>query len=88
MKYNCAYDCKLTNLSKNGHLRTETVEGGCDILPAVGKRFIMVADSLTPQNDARLVTTTPIREVKSEPGNRLFEFWTMNTHYQLEVTDG
>ena len=80
--------CRLTNLSENKHLRTSTVDGECQFLPEVSTRFTMTAESLTKENDFRVVSTTPVQRIGDELvgcTEQLIEFWTMNTHYKLEV---
>jgi hypothetical protein len=66
--------------STHTRLRTDTVLGWTNALPAVGEPFVMSADPLDPAASMRLVTTTPV--VALGAGG---EFSTENSTYRLEL---
>jgi hypothetical protein len=72
---------KLEKLSKNeGGLRTSVVEGECDYLPYVGKRFLMRAPPLE-SGDLRIISTSLVQDVYGEGSD--VHFNTENSHYRL-----
>lgn len=84
------YKVKFTRIASNHtRLRTDTVEGECDMLPAIGHCFFMTGPGL--EFGVRLVNTSPVKEIiKDEivlttPEQRIVVFKTENSEYQLEV---
>lgn len=74
---------KLEKMSKNeGGLRTNSVEGDCDYLPAVGHNFTMSAPPLE-SGDIRIVSTSIVQEVYNEGCD--IHFNTLNSHYCLTL---
>jgi len=79
--------CRLTNMSKNGHTRTDIVEGECEQPPEIGIRFVMTGSPLdrSGKYDARIVATTPIRQMYLIPGTNDIDFITRSgTNYLWE----
>lgn len=81
--------CKLTRLKSNHqNLRTDTIEGQCDDLPAKGRCFMMTAPPLDPASGMRYVHTTPVLELehdgdKPEGIGAGIVFTTRNSTYHL-----
>lgn len=77
----------LTRLdSTRSRLRTDEVVGWADGLPRVGSSFHLVGEPLE-EGDARLVSTSPVSEVRHHTKEGSLEFWTQNSHYGLQILD-
>lgn len=75
----------LTKLESNhDRVRTKTVMGFARELPVVGEPFTMFSDPLDPSANIRMVSTTPVLRTL-DPCNAPSEFWTVNSHYQIDV---
>ncbi len=78
---------KLTKISNNvNDLRTNSVEGTTGKMPVVGSYFSMAAESLTPENNVRLVSTSLIQEIDQISDSEVV-FKTLNSTYRLEFLD-
>jgi hypothetical protein len=78
------YGVKLTKVESNHkNLRTDTVEGVTEKLPAVGDSFVLIGKSLTEGMNARIVYTTEIQFVENMGNEYMFK--TRNSTYKMEV---
>ena len=63
--------CTLTKISRHqdleGGLRTDSVRGNVTELPTLGKRFVMLAESLTIEG-VRYIDTSEVESVESLEG--------------------
>ena len=74
---------KLTVITSNhDRVRTKVTTGTSPAPPVVGKSFHLYAESLDPNGDLRLITTSPVTEL-TETG-----FRTANSEYGLEYVEG
>lgn len=69
--------------SNHTNLRTPEMKGEFLEMPIPGKRFTIVGESLTPENNARVITTTPIKTVNYMDGRCVFT--TENSEYELSL---
>jgi len=74
---------KLNTKTENHNLRTDNVEGIFEDLPAIGQGFLLIGESLTPEKDSRLVTTSIIKEIMIKDKNKM-KFQTLNSTYELD----
>ncbi len=81
--------CRLTNLSKNGHTRTDVIEGDCTAPPKAGERFSLLNNEPLETDagqNARWVSTSPVgftETVLDKPGAVGF-YTESGTHYLWE----
>ena len=74
-------EVKLTKVSINSNaLRTNEVLGKCDLLPELGKPFVIYAEGI--EFGIRMVTTSLVQEI-TETGSQIV-FKTLNSEYKLE----
>lgn len=69
--------------SNHQNLRTPTVSGIADTLPAVGFPFVMYGEPLTDEGDTRVVTTTPVTRILEQTVPGVTRFETENSTYEL-----
>lgn len=80
------YKVRLTKIvSTHNNLRTNEIEGMSSSLPVVGQGFNLTGESLTKGMNARLVSTTEIKEIEQKGNEYIFK--TLNSTYKLEVLD-
>ncbi len=80
-----SYKITLTKInSTHQNLRTNEVEGECQDLPEVGKRFMLLGKGL--EFGTRMVMTTEVtRRIDTErAGKSVISFSTANSVYELE----
>lgn len=78
------YQVSLTKVSDNKNaMRTQSIVGIAPKLPVKNSAFVVIGDSLTPGNNARIVTTSLIKEVVQN-GNE-YEIMTQNSAYKVTV---
>lgn len=74
---------RLEKTENSGHIRTSDVEGVFVDPPTPGQPFSIIGESLTPENNARIVSTSPVRIV--EMYDNSYSFSTLNSRYTLDV---
>jgi hypothetical protein len=82
------YECELTKVSRpeelEGGLRTKKVKGTSEIVPTVGKCFMMVGPPLDKNLDVRFVQTSVIKDVSKK--GKTYTFRTQSgSVYKLKL---
>ena len=87
--------CTLTKISRPdipGGLRTDSVQGSTKELPTIGKRFVMMAESLSDESDFRYVGTSEVERVEPIEGfdiTNTYRFTTWSgSVYELVIDVG
>lgn len=84
------FNAKITKLSENANkLRTATMDGKSGKLPTIGESFYIFGEALDKNvGNARQINTSMVTEVVSfDPHERRIIFKTLNSTYQLDLTD-
>lgn len=83
------YKVRLSKIeSTHENLRTPNAVGTVWNLPEVGKNITLVGEPLNKEADARIISTTEIKEVEDiSEYNARFRFKTLNSTYELEVLE-
>jgi len=80
------YRVRLVKIKSNHeNLRTEVVEGLTKALPAEGKRFLVIADSIDSAASVRYVHTTEVEFVEQIGDEYMFH--TANSSYRVKVLE-
>lgn len=80
----------LTKLSDNQNaLRTNTMSGVAHLLPTPNACFVILGEAIDKSvGDARMIKTSLVQEVVSfDTHERRIVFKTLNSTYQLDITD-
>ena len=74
----------VQTFSRNNRLRTPIVEGWYYNRPKVGESFRLIAESLDPSQDIRIVITSTVQTNESLDNGDIV-FTTLNSRYKLKV---
>lgn len=81
-----SHNVRLTKLSSSHkNLRTDVIEGTAPNLPEKGQSFVVFGESLTPENNVRVVQTTEVQSVETMGNEHVFQ--TLNSTYKVEVLE-
>ena len=88
--------CTLTKISRPdipGGLRTDSVQGSTKEIPTLGKRFVMIAESLSGEGDVRYIDTSEVIVVEPivdfiRPRNVIEFTTTTGSVYELVIDVG
>ncbi len=76
----------IKKTSAHNNVRTNTVDGYCESLPEIGKKFMLLGEGL--EFGTRMVMTSFVKEVERVPSWEdliLIKFKTENSTYELEA---
>lgn len=80
--------CLLTQIeSTHDNMRSKEVSGHCVKLPELNRPFQLMADSLDPEKDVRVITTSPVQDLRHNTMVNRITFRTMNSRYSLQILD-
>lgn len=73
--------------STHNKVRTAEMVGEFNELPQLHYSFSIYGAPIDPTKDFRAITTSPVTAIKQAGMGKLFKFTTLNSVYELEVTD-